>query len=144
MYLPEKIEDDGFIVRYSFSDAAGTEYMVQFKNDCTEACGRKILGKSFELAYYAKNEQGEWDARVISNSGSPYKTMDAVFGKAMNMFVEEKAWVRSVWMEGLPKSGEAEPSKRTRMYERHLGRNPIKGFDMKRDGNRIELTKKHI
>ena len=143
MYLPEKIEDDGFIVRYSFRDESGREYMVQFKNDSTEALGRRILGKSCEVAYYTKNERGEWDARVISNSGSPFKTMDAVFGKALNMFVKDNAWIRVVWMEGLPKPGEKAPSKRARMYARHLDKNPIGGFEMRQEGNRIELIKKY-
>jgi len=144
MYLPEKIEDDGFTIRYAFTDEVGNEYMVQFKNDGTEACGRRILGKSFELAYYVKNDDGKWDARIISNSGNPFKMMDAVLGKSIHMFLKENRWIRSVWMVGLPKPGEQVPSKRTRLYSRHLDRNPIRGFDMYLEGNRINLIKKDI
>lgn len=142
MYSPEKTEDDGFTVRYEFRDDSGREYMVQFKNDSTEARGRRILGKSCELAYYARNDRGEWDARVVSNSGSPFKTMDAVFGKALGMFLAENAWIRRIWMEGLPKPGERSPSKRTKLYARRLTMNPVSGFEMRSEGNLIELVKK--
>jgi len=144
MYLPIKIEDDGFVVRYAFGDEAGNEYMVQFKNDCILAGGKRILGKSYEMAYYSKNEDGVWDARVVVNSGSPFKTMDAVFGKALRMFLRDNRWIRSVWMEGIAKEEEKGGiTKRTRLYARHLENDPIKGFGMRIEGNRIELIKKN-
>jgi len=141
MDMPEKIYDDGFIVKYLFEDERGKEYMVQFKNDHIDAGRSKILGKSYEMAYFAKNDAGQWDARVVSNSGSPFKTMDMVFGKALEMFLKEKIWVSRIWMEGLPKEGEEIPSKRTRLYVRHLGNNPIRGYSMRRNANLIELIK---
>ena len=143
MYLPIKIEDDGFVVRYGFADDSGNDYMVQFKNDCHVGGGRKILGKSYEMAYYSKNEDGVWDARVLVNSGSPFKTMDAVFGKALKMFLRENEWVRNVWMQGIAKEGEIGTTKRTKLYARHLEKDPVRGFEMRIDGNRIELIKKN-
>jgi hypothetical protein len=144
MYLPIKIEDDGFVVRYAFRDDSGNDYMVQFKNDCVIGGGRRILGKSYEMAYYSKNEEGVWDARVVVNSGSPFRIMEAVFGKALRMFLRENGWIRSIWMEGIAKEGEKRGvTQRTRLYARHLEKDPVKGFIIRIDGNRIELIKKN-
>jgi len=141
MDFPKKIYDDGFIVRYSFVDDAGQEYMVQFKNDSIDTGRTKILGKSYEMAYFLKNEEGIWDARVLSNSGNPFKTMYMVFGRVLDIFLKEKMWVSRIWFEGLPKDGESVPSKRTKLYVRHLGNNPVRGYTMNRNSNIIELIK---
>jgi hypothetical protein len=139
MYSYTKIKDDGFIIRYTFQDENYKEYMVQFKNDFIQAGPKRILGKSYEMAFFIKNDIGEWDATILSNSGSPFKIIDTVFGNIMKTFLRDNMWVREIWLEGLPKPGEVGQSQRTKMYIRKLKNDPIPGFKLFSSGNRIEL-----
>jgi len=142
MYLPKKIEDDGFSVKYGFEDKIVNKFVIQFKNDAVGP-GKSRLGSSYELAYFVWDREEEcWSNAKVVNSDI-FKITDAVFGKALPSFLEEKPWVRLIRIEGLAKEGEKEfsPTKRTRLYVRYMSANPVEGYRMSCDVNRISLTK---
>lgn len=146
VYSFEEESNDDFNVKYRFDDLDGNKYLVQFKNDSIGAKFKPMLGTSYELSYFVWDDEiNDWSVSKIVNSvkGNVYSTLETIFGKILNYFLEKRSWVKSIWFEGLSKDQEVSyQSQRTRVYLRYLRNNPVSGFDVQNFGNnKITLIK---
>lgn len=136
------VDEDDKNVKYEFSDEFGNEFLVQFKNDTVGPKFRPVLGNSYELTYFAKDPRtGKWSIGAIVSTNI-YKVVQTVIGNILPKFLETRPWVSTIRLEGLPKDGEVGVSKRTRLYQRFLERNPLPGFRIQSvSANRFNLEK---
>jgi len=91
--LNEKIEaypvrlvsgSDDFLVKYEFEDIEGNRYLVQFKNDSIGPKSNPILGKSYEMAYFAWDDDvDDWNVNKMVSS-NPYSTLKTIFENITN------------------------------------------------------------
>jgi len=136
------VSDDDYIINYNFIDIDNNEYLVQFKNDTIGPKSKPQLSKTYELTFYTKDENNNWSVSIIVNSNI-WRLLKTIFTDILNDFLERKKWVRIIRMEGLSKEIEKEyVSQRTKIYLRHLQRNPINGFKIEYFGsNKINLVR---
>ena len=60
----------------------------------------------------------------------------------LNDFIIRFSWIKTIYFIGLAKESEREYiSSRTKMYVRYLTTNPVPGYRLKFNGNKIELNK---
>ena len=133
---------DKFVVKYGFTDVDGNDYLVQLKNDSTGP-NNTILGSSYELTYFVWDEDIlNWSIDKIVNSNI-FRVTKTVFGDVINSFLNSKPWVKTLRFEGISKQTEGKYviTKRTKLYTRYLKNNPIEGYRLESDMNRINLIK---
>lgn len=134
--------NDNFLVKYEFEDSSGNRYLVEFKNDSKN---KKTLSKSYEMAYYAwDNDLEDWNVNKMV-SGNPYSTLKTIFENILKDFLKNRDWIKSIWFEGLAKEQEKDfITQRTKLYLRHLKNNPIDGFSIENwSNNKITLVRKN-
>ena len=134
---------DKFAVKYGFTDIDGNDYLVQFKNDSTGP-KNSILGSSYELTYFVWDEDIlNWSVDKIVNSNI-FRVTKTVFGDIVSLFLNSTPWVKTLRFEGISKETEGKYviTKRTKLYTRFLKNNPIEGYRLESDMNRINLIKK--
>lgn len=121
------------IIDYTFIDDEKNKYLVQFKNI-------KDISNEFELVYFVHDGECYTVSKLVGSN--VYKTLKTVFTDILNDFIKRNLWIKKIVINGLSKDQESEfISQRTRVYDRHLERNPIKGFRKQVLGNRINLIK---
>lgn len=133
---------DEFVVKYGFTDVDGNEYLVQLKNDAMGP-GKSNLGSSYELTYFVWDEEIEdWSIDKIVNSNI-FRLTKTVFGEVIADFLNVRTWIKSIRFEGVAKETEKKfaKTKRTKLYVRYLTNNPIEGYRLESDMNRISLIK---
>lgn len=136
------LSSNKFVVKYGFTDVNGNEYLVQFKNDSTGP-NNSVLGSSYELTYFVWDEDVlDWSIDKIVNSNI-FRVTKTVFGDVVFSFLNSTPWVKTLRFEGISKDteGKYEITKRTKLYTRYLKNNPIEGYVLERDVNRITLIK---
>lgn len=137
------LPSDKFVVKYGFTDVDKNDYLVQFKNDPTGP-NNSILGSSYELTYFVWDEDIlDWSVDKIVNSNI-FRVTKTVFGDVVASFLNSTPWVKTLRFEGISKETEEKYTitKRTKLYTRYLKNNPIEGYRLESDGNRINLIKK--
>jgi hypothetical protein len=140
-YKWEFISDNDFLVKYTFTDLSGNEYLVEFKNDYDKVGDKKILSKQYEISYFVKDGEN-YNVKKIVNV-NPYRTLKTILDEILIDFLNRKPWINSIRIEGLRKDSERDfITKRTKLYMRYLERNPVSGFTLKQIGNTIKLNKK--
>jgi len=136
------LSNDKFVVKYGFTDVDGNEYLVQFKNDSTGP-NRSVLGSSYELTYFVWDEDIlDWSVDKIVNSNI-FRVTKTVFGDVVSSFLSSTPWIKTLRFEGISKKTEGEYviTKRTKLYTRYLKNNPVEGYVLERNVNRISLIK---
>jgi len=142
-YKVNILTNSNFITKYVFSDLEGNEYLVQLKNDVVGPKNNPIIGSSYELTYFVWDEGiGDWSIDKIVNS-NVFRVMKTIFGEIVPLFLNENSWVNLLRFEGLAKENENKfaITQRTKLYLRYLSNNPIDGYKMENNGNRINLIK---
>jgi len=102
-----------------------------------------IMGSSYELTYFVWDEEIEdWSIDKIVNS-NVFRVMKTIFGEIVPLFLSEKSWINLLRFEGLAKENENRfvITQRTKLYLRYLSNNPIEGYKMENNGNKINLIK---
>jgi len=136
-YLFELKSDNPKMVKYSFEDAVGNRYLVEFKNIPILRTGD--LSTTYELLYFVLNDEHYSVSKVVNVN--PYRVLKTVFGDILNDFTN-RFRVKTIYFVGLAKEREREYiSSRTKMYVRYLTINPITGYRLQNAGNSIKLTK---
>jgi hypothetical protein len=136
-YLFELKSDNPKMVKYSFEDAVGNRYLVEFKNIPILRTGD--LSTTYELLYFVLNDDHYSVSKVVNVN--PYRVLKTVFGDILNDFTN-RFRVKTIYFVGLAKEREREYiSSRTKMYVRYLTINPITGYRLQNAGNSIKLTK---
>jgi hypothetical protein len=133
---------DKFAVKYGFTDMDGNDYLVQFKNDSTGP-NNSILGSSYELTYFVWDEDIlDWSVDKIVNSNI-FRVTKTVFGDVIGLFLNSTPWTKTLRFEGISKDTEEKYviTKRTKLYVRYLKNNPIEGYRLEKNVNRISLIK---
>jgi hypothetical protein len=141
-YKIDLLPCDKFVMKYGFTDMDGNDYLVQFKNDSTGP-KNSILGSSYELTYFVWDEDIlDWNIDKIVNTNI-FRVTKTVFGDVITSFLNSKPWVKTLRFEGIPKETEGKYviTKRTKLYIRYLKNNPIEGYRLKNNMNRISLIK---
>jgi hypothetical protein len=137
-YLFELKSDNPKMVKYSFEDAVGNRYLVEFKNIPILRTGD--LSTTYELLYFVLNDDHYSVSKVVNVN--PYRVLKTVFGDILNDFTNRFSWIKNIYFVGLAKEREREYiSSRTKMYVRYLTMNPIPGYRLQNAGNSIKLTK---
>ena len=142
-YKINLLPSDKFVVKYGFTDVDKNDYLVQFKNDSTGP-NSSILGSSYELTYFVWDEDIlDWSVDKIVNSNI-FRVTKTVFGDVVTSFLNSTPWVKTLRFEGISKETEGKYviTKRTKLYTRYLKNNPIEGYRLESDMNRINLIKK--
>jgi hypothetical protein len=130
--------DRGKIIEYTFIDNDGNDYLVQFKNIPGLKPGN--LSTEFELVYFVHDGDNYSVSKLVGSN--VWRTVRTVLTDILNDFIERNLWVKKIVINGLSKDQEKSyVSKRTRLYDRHLERNPIPGFKKQVLGNRINLIR---
>ena len=141
-YKWELVSDDDKKVKYMFFDTNDNKYLVEFKNIPRLRAGKDDLSTEYELSYFVLDERGEHFTVSRLVNVNPFSTMKTIFDEILLDFIKRKMWVKKITMTGLSKDREKSMiSQRTKMYVRHLERNPVKGFRMENFGNKINLIK---
>jgi len=125
-------------VKYNFTDSENNEYLVEFKS----LPGRKNdISTEWELTYFVHNEDHYSVSKLTGVN--PFKVCHTVLTDILTDFTKRYSWVKSIHIHGLSKDRERSSiSQRTKMYVRHLERNPIPGYKLLPNyGNRINLVK---
>ena len=141
-YDINRLPCDEFVVKYGFEDVDGNEYLVQLKNDAMGP-GSSKLGSSYELTYFVWDVNiKDWSINKIVNSNI-FRLTKTVFGDVVSDFLKSRNWIKSIRFEGLAKETEKKfaKTKRTKIYVRYLTNNPIEGYRLEGDLNRINLVK---
>jgi hypothetical protein len=141
-YEIKKLPCDELVVKYGFEDVDGNEYLVQLKNDAMGP-GSLNLGSSYELTYFVWDADiKDWSIDKIVNSNI-FRLTKTVFGEVVSDFLRSRNWIKSIRFEGLAKETEKKfaKTKRTKIYVRYLTNNPIEGYRLEGDSNRINLVK---
>ena len=126
-------------VKYTFTDSENNNYLVEFKSLPGIKPGE--LSTEWELTYFVHNEDHYSVSKLTGVS--PYKICKTVLTDILTDFTKRYSWVKSIHIHGLSKDREKSYiSQRTKMYVRHLERNPISGYKLLPNyGNRINLIK---
>jgi hypothetical protein len=130
--------------KYEFEDDMGNRFLVLFKNDREGPENQPILGMGYEITYFVWDDVfQEWriDKMVKTNI---YCLMSTIFTSIIPSFVSEKKFAKTFRFEGICKMGEDSRfrNSRTNIYIRYLNRNPIDGFNIRTDINKVFLEKK--
>lgn len=137
-YKFDIISDGPKIVKYSFIDVKGNNYLVEFKNIPMGRGGS--LGTTYELVYFV--EDGEYYSVSKLVNVNPYSVLETIFGGILSDFIKRFSWVKTIFFVGLSKEREKHfVSSRTRVYMRYLDRNPVPGFRVSQSGNNIKLIR---
>lgn len=142
-YLFELKYDNPKMVKYSFEDAVGNRYLVEFKNIPILRTGNwnseTDLSNTYELLYFVLNDDHYSVSKVVNVN--PYRVLKTVFGDILNDFTN-RFRVKTIYFVGLAREREREyVSSRTKMYVRYLTMNPITGYRLQNAGNSIKLNK---
>ena len=131
--------DRGNVIDYTFVDNKGNNYLVQFKN--IPILRKDDLSTEFELVYFVHDGEYYTVSKLVG--ANVWRTVKTVLTDILNDFVERYSWVKKIVINGLAKDQESSfISQRTKLYNRHLERNPIDGFRKQVLGNRINLIRK--
>lgn len=142
-YKWEMTTDTDKLVKYTFEDAIGNKYLVEFKNIPRLKSSVNDLGTEYELSYFVYDEKSEYYTVSKLVNVNPYKTIQTVLGDIVKDFIKRKSWVKKITMTGLSKDMERTfVSQRTKIYSRYLERNPIDGYRIETLGNKIYIIKK--
>ena len=141
-YSWEFVSDDNSFVKYTFDDIMGNKYLVEFKNIPRLRAGKDHLGTEYELCYFVYDEARQYYNVSKLVNVNPYRTLQTVLGDVLKDFTERKSWVKKISMFGLAKDSEKHyVTQRTKMYVRYLEMNPLPGYKMENNSNRIDLVK---
>jgi len=137
-YEFELISDNPMLVKYSFIDAVGNNYLVEFKNKPVGRVGD--LSNIYELVYFVKDDDYYSVSKIVNVN--PYRVLKTVFTDILNDFKIRASWTKKIYFIGLSKDIEKDYiSSRTKIYKRYLYMNPTSGFRVSQNGNTIELNK---
>lgn len=126
------------LISYSFTDIAGNDYLVEFKNIQSQKKG--ILSTTYELVYFVRDESGYSVSKIVNVN--IYSVLQTIFRDILRDFLQKNSWVKTIFFVGLSKEREREYiSTRTKVYMRYLERNPIPGFRINQSGNTIQLIR---
>jgi hypothetical protein len=130
--------DRGKIIEYTFIDNDGNNYLVQFKNIPVSI--KSNLSNEFELVYFVHDGENYTVSKLVGSN--IWRTVQTVLTDILNDFIERYLWVKKIVINGLAKDREKSfLAQRTKVYNRHLDRNPIPGFRKEIFGNRINLIR---
>ena len=135
--------DNDFLIKYYFMDIEENNFMVQFKNDKIGPKLNPMLGNSYELTWYVRDDEfNNWSVNKIVNTNI-WRLLHTIFGVILEDFLLKKPWINSIRLEGLAKEQKKEfITQRTKLYLRHLKNNPVNGFRLENfSNNKIILTK---
>ena len=141
-YKVNLLQNNDFLVRYTFTDAEGNNYLTQLKNDAMGP-GGSMLGSSYELIYFVWDDEiNDWSISKVVNSNI-FRLVKTIFSEIVPEFLEKRPWVKMLRFEGLAKENEDKfaITQRTKLYIRFLTNNPIDGYKMEKNGNKISLIK---
>jgi hypothetical protein len=141
-YEVRLLKGDDFLVKYTFTDVEGNDYLAQFKND-SMGPGGSMLGSSYELTYFVWDDEiNDWSISKVVNSNI-FRLVKTIFSDIVPEFLIKRPWVKMLRFEGLSKENEDKfaITQRTRLYIRFLTNNPINGYRMEKNGNKISLIK---
>jgi hypothetical protein len=125
------------VIDYTFIDNEGNNYLVQFKNLQLRP---GILSNEFELVYFVHDGENYTVSKLVGSN--IWRTVKTVLTDILNDFLKRYLWVKKIVINGLAKDREKSfLAQRTKVYNRHLDRNPIPGFRKEIFGNRINLTR---
>jgi hypothetical protein len=137
-YEFELVSDNPMLVKYSFIDAVGNNYLVEFKNKPVGRVGD--LSNIYELVYFVKDDDYYSVSKIVNVN--PYRVLKTVFTDILNDFKKRVSWTKKIYFIGLSKDIEKDYiSSRTKIYKRYLDMNPPSGFRVSQNGNTIELNK---
>jgi hypothetical protein len=137
-YEFELISDNPMLVKYSFIDAVGNNYLVEFKNKPVGRVGD--LSNIYELVYFVKDDDYYSVSKIVNVN--PYRVLKTVFTDILNDFKIRASWTKKIYFIGLSKDIEKDYiSSRTKIYKRYLDMNTPKGFSVSRAGNTIQLRR---
>jgi hypothetical protein len=124
-------------VRYIFRDSENNQYLVEIKS----LSGRRDdISTEWELSYFVYNGDNYSVSKLTGVN--PYKICKTVLTDILSDFINNYSWIKSINIHGLSKDKERSfISQRTKMYLRHLERNPIIGYKITNNGNIIKLVK---
>lgn len=142
-------------VKYQFVDDFGNKFLVVFKNDTIGPEFSKRVGDSWEVIYLVEvdsndkvkktewpNKSGRfWSIEKIVPTNI-YKIVSTVLGDITKDFLYNHPELKMLRLEGLSKNDEKGLTKRAKTYKRFLERNPIDGYAVEFQGNKIFIVKK--
>lgn len=129
-----------FLIKYTFTDVEGNDYLVQLKNDSMRPGN---LGSSYELTYFVWDvDIKDWSISKVVNANI-FRLVKTIFSVIVPKFLNDKPWVKMIRFEGLAKENEDKfvITQRTKLYVRFLTNNPIDGYRMEKNGNKVNLIK---
>ena len=129
-----------FLTKYTFTDVEGNDYLVQLKNDSMRPGN---LGSSYELTYFVWDvDIKDWSISKVVNANI-FRLVKTIFSVIVPKFLNDKPWVKMIRFEGLAKENEDKfvITQRTKLYVRFLTNNPIDGYRMEKNGNKVNLIK---
>jgi hypothetical protein len=126
-------------VKYRFTDVEDNEYLVEFKS--LPSIRKDTLSTEWELTYFVHSNDHYSVSKLTGVN--PYKICYTVLTDILIDFTKRYSWVKKIHIHGLSKDRErGYISQRTKIYIRHLERNPIPGYKLLPNyGNRINLVK---
>ena len=137
-YKFELISDNSMLFKYSFEDAVGNNYLVEFKN--IPIVKKGILSNTYELVYFVKQDDYYSVSKIVNVN--PYRVFETILGDIFKDFIKRCSWAKTIFFVGLSKDKERDYiSSRTKAYKRYLDMNPPKGFSVTQTGNSIQLRK---
>ena len=141
-YEVNLLPGDDFLIKYTFTDIEGNNYLVQLKND-SMGPGNSNLGSSYELTYFVWDDEiKDWSISKVVNANI-FRLVKTIFSDIVPEFLKNKPWVKMIRFEGLAKENDDKfaITQRTKLYVRFLTNNPIEGYKMEKNGNKINLIK---
>jgi len=141
-YEVNLLPGNDFLIKYTFTDVEENNYLVQLKND-SMGPGNSNLGSSYELTYFVWDDEiKDWSISKVVNANI-FRLVKTIFSNIVPEFLKNKPWVKMVRFEGLAKENEDKfvITQRTKLYMRFLNNNPIEGYKMEKNGNKINLIK---
>lgn len=126
-----KTHTDKKLTSYTFTDASNNMYLVEFRTK----------NKMTELAYYVKDNNGNWSVSEITNSGNIFSITKTVYGSILRDFLADSD-VSRVFITGVGKTLEKDYiTQRTKVAYRYLNNNLSNDFKITLVGNKIFVDK---
>ena len=88
------------------------------------------------------DEIKDWSISKVVNANI-FRLVKTIFSDIVPEFLKNKPWVKMIRFEGLAKENDDKfaITQRTKLYVRFLTNNPIEGYKMEKNGNKINLIK---
>ena len=79
--------DNDFLIKYYFMDIEENNFMVQFKNDKIGPKLNPMLGNSYELTWYVRDDEfNNWSVNKIVNTNI-WRLLHTIFGVILEDFL---------------------------------------------------------